>query len=70
MKTVEFTVAVSFSDDIRTKGDIRVIAENIFNSLAYECQTFGIAPEDSDYFTTRICVTSDDIKITLDKKIK
>jgi hypothetical protein len=54
MRYVIFSVVLQFEDEV---NDVKSIAKNIVNSLSDTCESgAGLAPEDSDTFTTDIQV--------------
>lgn len=54
MKTVHFNVSLSFHDHIYKDEEIKELAKNIAESLKHTADTCGLAPEDSETFTTKI----------------
>jgi len=59
MKTLSFEVKITFSDQIENDGDIQVIANNIANGIREQADSWGIVPEDAEYYTKDITVSYD-----------
>ncbi len=57
MKTQSFTVTLTFSNKITSDDDIKEITRNIADALKHSADTYGLAPESADGFTTVIEVT-------------
>ena len=59
-----YTLAITFDDNIQgDDAQIKEIAENILNGLVSQADNEGLAPEDSETFTTRIEVAKDGLVI-------
>jgi hypothetical protein len=57
-KSITFSLTVEFADSIESSGYAREIADNIIDALVHEVNTGGIAPEDSETYTTGITLIS------------
>jgi len=55
MKQVTFTVTVTFNDPI-SEADIQEVADNVAAAINHHAHDIGMAPEDSDTFTTHVQV--------------
>jgi hypothetical protein len=58
MKTVELRLELTFEDSISDDKEIHEIMKNVVRAIRNEADGMGIAPEDSDTFTTKIVVRS------------
>lgn len=58
MKTLEFTVKVSFTHYIDSELEIKQVANNIANALMEKVMEDTLAPETEDVMTTNIRVVS------------
>jgi len=58
MKKHQFMVELEFEDKISGDDEIKEIMQNILESLKHCCDTAGLAPEDSETFTTKITVSN------------
>ena len=58
MKTLQFTVTLSFEGKVTSDEEIREVTRNIAESLEHTANTKGLAPEMSDTYTTRIDVSA------------
>jgi hypothetical protein len=58
MKNYNFKINLSFSDKILKEGIEQELADVIARALEIHVDTCGIAPEDTEVFTTKIQVES------------
>lgn len=56
MKKHIFTVTLEFADNITNDAEVNQIAKNIALALKEQVDHEGLAPEESDTFTTKITV--------------
>jgi hypothetical protein len=56
MKKITFEITLNFTDEINDDHDIKQVTQNIKCALAYACDTFGISPEHSDIYVSKITV--------------
>lgn len=56
-KTQTFSVTLTFSDKITSDEDIKIITDNIAKGLQDVANHLGLAPDESDFYTTKIEVT-------------
>lgn len=68
MNTHRFILELEFSGDISSNTDITDIMINIKNALEYQANKSNIVPEDSDHFTKRISVISEDLDAKVEIK--
>jgi hypothetical protein len=57
-KSITFSLTVEFADSINNDEDAKEVADNIVSALINEIDTGGIAPENSDTYTTGITLIS------------
>lgn len=55
-KKVAFTVELEFSDKVTSDNDIQEVAMNVASALIAQSNNEGLAPDESDAFTTGITV--------------
>jgi len=59
MKSLDLNVSLTFSDSIHTDSDINEIAAKVMSALHIAIESGGgIAPENSDAYTTHISVSN------------
>ena len=56
MRNLKLELFLEFSEKITSDDDIQEIAQKVVNALVNEANTGGIAPDNSDAFTTTISV--------------
>ena len=56
MKQLTFEVTLSFSNKITNDLEIREVQQNVLDAIVSQADTAGLAPEDSDAYTTNISV--------------
>lgn len=64
MKTIAFTVHLTFSGKISSDEEIKEIANNIAEALKREASEYGISPESSDEYVKEIEVSQSGISLT------
>jgi len=60
MKTLTFSVSVTFNDKVTDDNEIAEVGNNILNALVREARNYGISPEDSDTCANTIKVSIDE----------
>jgi len=53
-KNLRFIVTLSFSEKITDDNEIMEVAKNIADAIKVQADGYGISPEDSDGFITKI----------------
>ena len=66
--TLTFTVEVKFADKITDDLLIMEVAQNIVNAVENETNAMGIAPEDSETYTTEVSVKPQFLDETVTRK--
>lgn len=64
MRKLTFTVTVEFEDKITQDNEISQVADNIADAIVERAQGYGIAPDDSETYTTSVEVSSEVSKTT------
>lgn len=59
MSKIIYTVVVTFKDKVVDDDEIKEVAGNILNGLIEQVKHEGLAPENSETFTTEIEVAKD-----------
>ena len=58
MKKLTFTVSVEFADKVTSDNEINEVADNVLKALVNEVNGNGLAPEESETFTTKVNVSN------------
>lgn len=58
MKKLSYIVDVEFEDELPNNSDIMEVATNIATAIKNEAEGYGLAPANSDTFTTKVTVSS------------
>lgn len=68
MKTISFTVNITFNKEITERSSINNVLDNVYDALVSQYENDGLAPVDTDVLTENIEVIENSTKQALSYK--
>ena len=65
MKTISFTVNITFNEEITERSSIKNVLDNVYDALVSQYENDGLAPVDTDVLTEKIEVIENSTKQAL-----